>query len=211
MTPPCCLPELSCPPVLKPVAVLRSGGEECFCVDGQGLAQGQGFLRTASVDLPLVYTEGTRALPDHLAPLEFLNSGDAFAVVAALVVLVAMLKPQQGLRALAAMVVSVLGGAAVMPFSVVLMLVLSAVMRPNYGQAEMCVALTAVLGFVFTLAGLLHRGFAQRRWVLLVLGTTAVLITALFEARGVPFARAQAALSNMPPTATMPASWQPSH
>ncbi len=180
-------------------------------MDGQGLAQGEGFLRTTRVDLPLVYTEGTRALPDQLAPLEYLNSGNAFAVVTALVLMVALLKPRQGLRALAAIMVSVLGGAAVMPFSLVLMLVLSAVTQPNYGQAEMCVAITAILGFVFTLAGLVHRGFAQGRWVLLVLGTTAVLMTALFEARGVPLASAQAALRNMPPTATMPASWQPAH
>lgn len=102
----CCVPLLKCAEGQTTFGERRfGGGEECFCVDSRGFAQGAGVFRLPRVDLVTSYRDGARSLEGDHRLERVINSDAAGLVLGGLVIALSLLGgAREGLRALAASV-----------------------------------------------------------------------------------------------------------
>ena len=212
---PCCSAAVSCPEPLEKMELLRSSGEECFCVDAAGLAQGHGVFRTDGLDVTVEYVDGARLLDPSLERYRLVLDEGAFGVVPLAVLAAALLGRARGLRALGVVLASsvtgiagyALGGAV----GLVLLLVLGPVLGPGFGYGAggflvLVGLLTSIVTFLGATRALLRRGAASPGWTAALIAVGLVCSALLVAARQSDEARAMDALGRAPTPVTRPAS-----
>jgi hypothetical protein len=202
----CCVPLLKCAEGETTFGERRfGGGEECFCVDSHGLAQGIGVFRMPGLDLRTTYLAGVRVVEGDHRLEQFINSDSAGWVLALLVVALALLGGvREGLRAVAAFVST---WAVVVPVAcagALLGAFLGTVASPAWSQwwfwGASIVGLSTGALAMFVWGRRALALMRVRLWrVVLVQVLVALFGVALIAARSQDTVRAQALISHAPP------------
>ncbi|MCU0701686.1 MAG: hypothetical protein MUC96_34695 [Myxococcaceae bacterium] len=205
----CCSFAVSCVAPLRAAQAFRPFGEECFCVDGDGLAQGPGVFRVRSVDLHLVYTDGVRAPLPFEQPIALLNSDWAFGAVVLAVMLVSLAGRSAGLRALGSLTLAALSMAAAFPVGAAVTGVIGLIAGAGYGLGGMVVlggSVAAFVSWVVAAVVLVRRGAASAKWTFGLGALAVALVVAVLAARAWNPVWARAVLRLAPAHVSAPAS-----
>jgi hypothetical protein len=195
----CCVPLLKCAEGQTTFGERRfGGGEECFCVDSRGLAQGVGVFRMRGVDLVTSYRDGARTVEGDHRLERVINSEGAGLVLVGLVIALSLLGgAREGLRALAA---SVATWVVVVPVACLGML-LAGFASPGWGSLSTSYAVglaagaLAMFGWGWVVLALMRARVWRVVWVHVLISA---LASGLMAARSQDAVRAQELISHAP-------------